>query len=130
MKTLTRISMLGLAAAIAVGAAGYASAQTSPALSAAIASGDVGEQADGYMGVKGSVSADVRAQVEQLNIRRRAAYTDQAASHGVALREWAATIGCQTLKNRVRPGQAYLLPDGVWRTKGADPIALPAACGG
>lgn len=130
MKTLTRLSMFGFAAALAVGTAGYAWAQSSPALTAAIAAGQVGEQADGYMGVNGSVSGDVRAQVEQLNIRRRAAYTEQAAGHGVALREWAATIGCQTLKNRVRPGQAYLLPDGVWRTKGSDPIALPAACGG
>lgn len=129
MRPLTKITMLGFATALAMGAAGYAWAQTSPALSAAISAGQVGEQADGYMGVNGSVPADVRAQVEQLNIRRRAAYTDQASSHGVALREWAATIGCQTLKNRVRPGQAYLLPDGVWRTKGAEPIALPAACG-
>lgn len=120
--------MLALGAALSLGAAGYAYAQSGD-LAAAIASGAVGEQADGFMGVAKPVSSDVRAQVEALNIKRRAAFTDEAAKHNVALREWAATIGCQTLRTRVKPGQAYLLPDGVWRIKGSDPIALPANCG-
>lgn len=119
--------MIGLGIAAAVGIAGYASAQSGE-LQAAIASGAVGEQADGFMGIAKSVSPDVRAQVEAINIKRRAAFTDQAAKHGVALREWSATIGCQTLR-AVKPGQAYLLPDGVWRTKGSDPVALPPSCG-
>ncbi|WP_380874426.1 hypothetical protein ACFB49_47900 [Sphingomonas sp. DBB INV C78] len=130
MTRKTKLSLIGLVAAVAIGTAGYAWAQAGdPALAAAIAAGQVGEQADGYMGVAKPVGGDVRAAVEALNIKRRAAYTDQAAKHGVALREWAATIGCQTLSNRVRPGQAYLLPDGVWRVKDASPIALPSTCG-
>ena len=130
MTRNSKLSILGVAVALAMGASGYAWAQANdPALTAAIAAGHVGEQADGYMGFAKPVSPDVRAAVEALNIKRRAAYTDQAAKHGVALREWAATIGCQTLRGRVRDGQAYLLPDGVWRVKDSSPIALPANCG-
>jgi len=130
MTRTKKLSILGLAAAAAMGLAGYAWAQgASPALTAAISAGQVGEQADGYLGIAKPVGNDVRAAVEALNIKRRAAYTDQAAKHGVALREWAATIGCQTLRSRVKTGQAYLLPDGVWRVKDASPIALPSNCG-
>lgn len=126
--TRKKLSILAIAAAAALGVAGYAWAQDA-SLTAAIAAGQVGEQADGYLGVAKPVGADVRAAVEALNIKRRAAYTEQAAKHGVALREWAATIGCQTLRGRVRTGQAYLLPDGVWRVKDSAPIALPSNCG-
>lgn len=126
MKTLA-LSSLAVLAAIG---AGHAWAQAAdPALTAAIAAGAVGEQADGYLGAAKPIGGDVRSAMEALNIKRRAAYTDQASKHGVALREWAATIGCQTLSGRVRTGQAYLLPDGVWRVKDASPIALPANCG-
>jgi uncharacterized protein len=107
---------------------GIAVAQSAD-LTSAIASGAVGEQADGYLGAAKPVSPAVRKAMEDLNIKRRAAFTDEAAKHGVALRDWAATIGCQTLRSRVRQGQAYLLPDGVWRSKSAEPIALPPACG-
>jgi len=130
MTRKTKLSIIGLTAIIAAGMGGYAWAQTGDAaLSAAMASGQVGEQADGYLGLAKPVGGDVRSAVEALNIKRRAAYTDQAAKHGVALREWAATIGCQTLRNRVKTGQAYLLPDGVWRVKDSSPIALPSTCG-
>jgi uncharacterized protein YdbL (DUF1318 family) len=125
MKRLLIPSMLGAVAMLSLGAVAYAQAD---ALAPAIAAGQVGEQADGYVGIAKPVSPAVKAQVEALNIKRRAAFTDQAAKHGVTLRDWAATIGCQTLR-RVGPGEAYLLPDGVWRTKGAEPIALPAVCG-
>ena len=117
----------GLGALMAVGATGYAWAQ-SGAVSAAIASGAVGEQADGYLGIRGSVSDDVRAQVEAINIKRRAAYTEQAASRGVTVQDWAAAVGCKTLSSRVKPGEAYKLPDGVWRVRDQAPIPLPGYC--
>ena len=97
------------------------------AVQAAINAGSVGEQADGYLGVKGSVGADVRAAVDAINIKRRAAYTDLAAKRGVTVQDVAASVGCTTLKNRVGDGQAYRLPDGVWRTK-SGAISLPAYC--
>jgi uncharacterized protein YdbL (DUF1318 family) len=101
------------------------------AITAALDAGQVGEQADGYMGVRGSVSAAVKSAVEAINIKRRAAYTDLAAQRGVTVKDAAAATGCQTLKSRVAPGRAYQLRDGVWRVReGSAPIALPDYCAG
>lgn len=98
------------------------------AVSAAKAAGQVGEQADGYLGIKGSVSGDVRQAVDALNIKRRAAYTDLAAKRGVTVADMAAVTGCQTLATRVSQGQIYRIGSGDWQVKGAGPIALPDYC--
>ncbi len=129
MKKLTIIAG-AVAAIIAAAGAGIALAQTGGAVSAALADGTVGEQADGYLGIRGKVSDDVRAEVDALNIKRRAAYTQRAAQKGATVKEVAAAVGCETLATRVPTGRAYLLPDGVWRVKGAEPISLPAYCAG
>src|SRR3546814_975098 len=55
--------MMAGALALAVGVAGTAMAQSS-AVAQAMAAGTVGEQADGYLGVKGSVAAAVKAEVD------------------------------------------------------------------
>ena len=117
----------GFGALMAVGVTGYAWAQ-SGVVSQAISAGTVGEQADGYLGVRGSVSGAVRAEVDSINIKRRAAYTEQAASRGVTVQDWAAAVGCRTLASRVKSGEAYRLPDGVWRVRDAAPIPLPGYC--
>ena len=98
-------------------------------LSGALAAGTVGEQADGFLGVRGQVSPATRSEVEAINIKRRAAYTDLAAQRGVTVKDVAAAVGCTTLKTRVAPGQAYQLRDGVWRVReGSAPIPLPDYC--
>ncbi|AMK22798.1 YdbL family protein [Sphingobium sp. SJ10-10] len=107
---------------------------TSPAraqsgvVAAAMASGAVGEQADGYLGIAGSVSDAVRSEVESINIKRRAVYTDLAGKRGVTVQDVAAATGCQTLSSRVKQGQVYRIGAGAWQTKGAGPIALPSYC--
>lgn len=122
MKT-TLIAAAVLALAVT---AGVAYAQSNVA--AAIGSGAVGEQADGYLGVRGSVSAGVRAEVESINIKRRAAYTDRAAQRGVTVKDVGAAVGCETLANRVGQGEAYQV-GGTWRVRqGA--VALPDYCAG
>jgi hypothetical protein len=93
------------------------------------ASGQVGEQADGYLGLVGSASADVRAQVDAVNIKRRAYYTDLAAKRGAKIEEVAATTACELFRTKVAPGQYYRLPDGVWRQRDSAPIPLPSYCG-
>jgi hypothetical protein len=93
------------------------------------ASGQVGEQADGYLGVVGSAPAAVRAQVDAVNIKRRAYYTDLAAKRGAKIEEVAATTACELFRTKVAPGQYYRLPDGVWRQRDSAPIPLPAYCG-
>ena len=119
----------GAAVALATGLVITAPARAqSGVVASAMAAGTVGEQADGYLGIAGSVSADVRAEVESINIKRRAAYTDLAGKRGVTVQDVAAATGCQTLSNRVKPGQAYRIGAGAWQTKGAGPIALPPYC--
>ena len=94
------------------------------------ASGEAGEQADGYLGVVGSASGAVRSQVEAVNIKRRAYYTDLAAKRGAKIEEVAATTACELFRTKVGPGQHYRLPDGVWRQRdGNTPIPLPGYCG-
>jgi uncharacterized protein len=115
-------------AATLVALAPAASAQTGP-VATAVAAGQVGEQADGYLGVRGTVAANVRAEVQAINIKRREAYTTLAGQRGVTVRDVAAAVGCTTLKTRVATGQAYMLPDGIWRVReGATAIELPAYC--
>lgn len=119
----------GVAIVVASGFAMTAPAWAqSGAVAQAMAAGTVGEQADGYLGVSGSVGADVRAEVDSINIKRRAAYTDLAGKRGVTVADVAAATGCQTLASRVKTGQAYRIGTGAWQTKGAGAIALPDYC--
>jgi uncharacterized protein len=130
-RTLKMILAAGIAVAAVAGSATAAYAMLQADSSAELrASGQVGEQADGYLGLVGSAPADVRAQVDAVNIKRRAAYTDLAAKRGVKIEEVGATTACQILASRVLPGQYYRLPDGVWRKRdGNTPIPLPSYCG-
>src|SRR3546814_17259874 len=68
-------------------------------------------------------SADVcssdLAEVDSINIKRRAAYTDLAAKRGVTVADMAAATGCKTLSSRVQTGQSYRLNDGSWHVKGS-----------
>lgn len=129
---MTRIFMKTLPAALAVAVLGALSAAPAmaqdSAVSAAKAAGTVGEQADGYLGIKGAVGDDVRAAVDAINIKRRAAYTDLAGKRGVTVADMAASTGCQTLASRVSQGQIYRIGTGDWQVKGAGPIALPGYC--
>ncbi len=117
------------AAILVVGAAGIAYAQSAGAVSAALSSGEVGEQADGYLGFRSTPSDELRDEVDAINIKRRDVYTKLATQRGVTVRDVAVTVGCETLQKRVAIGRSYLLTDGEWRTKGEDPIVLPAYCG-
>src|SRR3546814_18857662 len=100
--------MMAGAWALAVGVAGTAMAQSS-AVAQAMAAGTVGEQADGYLSVKGSVAAAVKAEVDSINIKRRAAYTDLAAKRGVTVYDMAAATGAKTLSSLVQAGQSSRL---------------------
>jgi len=119
-------ALLGIA--LAAGTSAYA--MQGDAAGQLRASGLVGEQADGYLGLVGSAPADVRAQMEQVNIQRRAAYTQLASQRGATIEEVAAATACQLFATRVGPGQYYRLPDGVWRRRnGSEPVPRPSHCG-
>ena len=112
------------AAAIAVPAA----AQT-PLVDSARRAGSVGERFDGYLGYAVPPTAQLRSQVDAINIRRRALYSNLAAARGVSPQEVSITAGCQLL-GRVAVGQAYMLSDGAWRRRGAGrAMPRPGYCG-
>ncbi|MDQ4087785.1 MAG: YdbL family protein [Pseudomonadota bacterium] len=119
----------GLAVAMVAGGTAYAFVMQDAA-SELRATGVVGEQADGYMGLVGSASAEVRARVDDINIQRRARYTQLASQRGATIEEVAAATACQIFATRVGPGQYYRLPDGVWRRRnGSEPVPRPSHCG-
>ena len=86
--------VLAAIAALALGIAGAALAQSGGSVAAALTNGSVGEQADGYLGFRNAPSDSLRAEVEAINIKRRAAYTQLAAQRGVTVKDVAATVGC------------------------------------
>lgn len=110
--------------------AGPSAAQSSPAIAAARAAGQVGERFDGYLGFAVNPSAGLRQQVTAINIKRRALYTSLARQKAVAPDEVGITAGCELL-GRVAPGEVYQLQDGMWRRR--DPgegAPRPDYCGG
>ena len=129
---MTRRMKLILAAGIGLAAvtAGAGIAQAQDASASLRATGKAGEQADGYLGVVGSADAALRAQVDSINIKRRAFYTDLAAKRGAKIEEVAATTACEIFASKVQPGQYYKLPGGAWQKRdGSAPVPRPAYCG-
>jgi hypothetical protein len=105
--------MRALLFAVLIAAVAPAAAQTPPALGSAIAAGQVGERYDGYMGVAGPASAEVRRQVSAVNIQRRSLYAQLAAQRRVNAKVVGIATGCELIAN-LAPGQAYMLGDGAW----------------
>lgn len=91
-------------------------------------SGLIGERYDGYLGfVTGNPSAELRRQVNAINIRRRALYSQLASRRGVSPQEVGITTGCSLLR-RLNSGEYYLLGQGGWRRLAAGQSAAPSYC--
>jgi uncharacterized protein YdbL (DUF1318 family) len=120
-----------LAAAGAILAAGLiaapALAQRDPAYAAARASQQIGEKMDGYLGIVGAATPDLRRMVDDLNIRRRAVYAERAQAESATLEEYAFTAGCLAIA-RTDPGEMYQAPDGTWQQRGAGPPQRDPRC--
>ena len=107
------------AAAVATAFGGIASpafAQRDPAYAAARAAGQVGEKMDGYLGIVGAETAELRRVVNDINIKRRAVYAERAQANNATLEEYALTAGCQAIL-ATSPGEKYQAPDGTWQTR-------------
>ena len=105
--------------AMAIGAAGLsvpAMAQRDPAYAKARAAGQVGEKMDGYLGVVGAPTPALTAIVNDINIKRRALYTDKAQAAHATIEEYAFAAGCQAIL-ATSPGEKYQAPDGNWKTR-------------
>lgn len=128
---LAQAALAALAMAAGLALAAPALAQSDAVLAQARAAGIVGEQADGYVGVASgqTASADVRSRVDQLNIRRRAAYTQSASERGVSINEMAAAVACEIFSNRIAVGERYRDESGTWRQRTASaPVVKPSFC--
>ena len=101
--------------------------QRDPAYAAARANGSVGEQVDGYLGIVGTATPELRDLVNDINIRRKAVYTERARSNGATVEAYATTAGCQAIA-RTEPGEKYQAPDGTWKTRTAAPPERLSIC--
>lgn len=124
---MNRFSIVAALTGLSLLAAAPALAQMSADVEAALNSGAVGEQADGYMGFARPPSPALKAEVDAINIKRRQGYTQVAQAKNVPIEAFAASIGCHTLST-LKQGRAYNI-GGAWAVKGAGPITLPAQCG-
>lgn len=122
------------AAALALGGVALGGLVTSPALAqrdpayaAARAAGEVGEKVDGYLGFVVPPNPAVKALVEDLNIKRKAVYAQQAQAQHATVEEYAFTAGCLAI-SRTAPGEKYQAPGGGWVTRTAAPPQRDARC--
>lgn len=122
-RYVIKAALAGSALAVALGGvAAPAYAQRDPAYAAARSSGQVGEKMDGYLGIVGSETVELRRIVNDINIKRRAVYSQRAQATNATLEEYALTAGCQAIL-ATKPGEKYQAPDGSWQTRtGAAPM--------
>jgi len=116
-------------AAVLSAVAAPLAAQSSLAIVAAKSAGQLGERYDGYLGYVVVPDVRLRAQVESVNIRRRALFTELAEKRGASRVDVGITAGCELLAT-VAVGEAYLLGDNVWRRRAkGQALPVPDYCG-
>lgn len=121
-----RLALLFIAAAML---ATPGSAQESASVTQARGAGLIGERFDGYVGFVRTPGESLRRQVNAINIRRRALYSNLARQKGVSAQEVGITATC-TLFARIPVGGYYLTSDRGWLRRGAGQAApRPAYCG-
>ncbi|MBX7540435.1 YdbL family protein [Qipengyuania sphaerica] len=127
-KRLTKAALSGAAIAVALGGiAAPAFAQRDPAYAAARAAGEVGEKMDGYLGIVGASTPELQRIVNDINIKRRAVYSQRAQATNATLEEYALTAGCQAIL-ATSPGEKYQAPDGSWQTRTSAPPMRDSRC--
>ncbi len=122
-RLLVRWIAMTAACGLAVTAAAV-SAQRDPAYAAARASGAVGEKPDGYLA---ALVPAAQALANDLNIKRRALYTEEARAQTTTIEQVAFVAGCRNIARTV-PGEKYQAPDGSWQTRDAGPPIRDSRC--
>src|SRR6187549_3081951 len=125
MKTMAKFTMIAAGFAL-TGLATAAYAQRDAAYQAARAGGQIGEQRDGYLGIVGAATPDLRALVNSIKIQRKAKYTQSAAA-GATVEHMAFASGCNLIL-KTAPGEKYQTPSGTWATRGAGPPERDPRC--
>lgn len=99
-----------------------------PAYQSAREAGLVGEKPDGYLGFVSAPSPAVKALVEDINIKRRAAYSKEALANGATIEEMALRTGCRLIAERTVAGEKYQTPSGQWKTRDSSAPELDPRC--
>lgn len=99
--------------ALLAAALGWPAAAFSLDLDRAKAGGLVGEQPNGYLGAVGNASAEVKALVDDINARRKAAYADIAQRNGTPIDAVEQLAGKKAIEKTPK-GQYVKLPSGEW----------------
>ncbi|MFD2781339.1 YdbL family protein [Novosphingobium pokkalii] len=129
MARTTAFSAL-IAAAVAlplVAAPVAALAQRDPAYAAARAAGQVGEKMDGYLGYVTPPNPALKAVVDDINLKRRAVYSEKAQAQKATVEEYAFTSGCLLIA-QTQPGEKYQAPNGTWQTRTSAPPQRDLRC--
>jgi uncharacterized protein YdbL (DUF1318 family) len=115
--TALRTLLITISFALAALAFAPAASAGDPQIDAAIASGEVGERIDGYLGVV-SVTADpgLVRKVQDVNNRRRAVYEQTAKDNGTTVQVVAQLTGEKQIA-KLEAGQYYMDASGVWQKK-------------
>lgn len=116
MTIRNRITVIAAALALLTTPVLADAASDKAAIDAAKAAGEVGEQADGYLGVVSGASAAVQAALTNINNGRANVYADTASKSGVT-RDAAGQATGATLIARVPAGQFYKPLGGGWTKK-------------
>jgi uncharacterized protein len=127
-KMQDRLEMLAAAILLGVTATTAVYAQRDPAYQSARSQGLVGEKPDGYLGFVVAPSPAIKALVDDINIKRKALYTEQALANGSTVEEFALTNGCRLIREKTVAGEKYQAPDRTWKTRDANPPVLDPRC--
>ena len=74
-----------------------------------------------------SGGAAIAALVDDINIKRKAAYTREASVSGATVEQFAFTTGCRLIAN-TKGGEKYQAPDGSWQTRGGGAPIRDSRC--
>lgn len=93
-----------------------ASASSKAIVEAAKSRGEIGERVDGYLAAVTSLSPDVKAAMDDINISRKVAYEKLADQRGLSIRVVAQLAG-ESLIQRAPAGEYVMGADGQWKQK-------------
>jgi uncharacterized protein len=127
-KMRDRLEMAIAALLLGATATSAAYAQRDPAYQSARSNGLIGEKPDGYLGFVVPPTPAIKALVDDINIKRKAIYTEQAQTNGSTVSEFAFTTACNLISQKTVAGEKYQTPDGTWKTRDAGPPVLDPRC--
>ena len=118
--TIFKLFRLAIVSALlALGAASFSPAAhaADPVIERAIASGVVGERADGFLGlVNGTANADVQRKVSEVNVKRRTLYERLSRETGTTVEQVGIITGEKQIA-KAAAGTYYMNASGQWVKK-------------